>query len=263
MAEPTLAAAYADLLGDVGFFLGFGRGTAFNDPDWTAQQKATIDRCVKGGLRKVYHCGHDWSFLRPVVTLQVDSGKNTVALPDDCGGVEGEVTVSATSTIVWYPVQFTGVGRVYQQQAQCPTTTGRPQLCCVEPALRPTAGQGQRFQLRLWPTADAAYTLKFQYYLNPEYLSGAFPYLYGGAQHAETFLAAAKATAELDLDDIADGPQQAEFLRLLEVSKDIDRRNKPQVFGYNRDLSDHRARNRWGWPGQHGDALITVNGVQY
>lgn len=262
MAESTLAAAYNDLTGDVGAFLGWGRGAANGDQAWTTQQQAVIDRCVKGGLRKVYHCSHDWHFLRPVATLQLASGANTVRLPDDYGAVEGQVVVSAATTIVWYPLDFTGIGRVYHAQAQNPTTTGRPRLCCEEP-LKGTSTQGQRFQLRVWPLADAAYALQFQYYLNPDYLNGGQPYLYGGPQHAETFLAACKATAEIDLDDMAGGPQYQEFMRLLEVSKDIDRRQKPQLLGYNGDASDARARNRWGWRDQHGDALITVKGVQY
>ena len=125
MAESTLSTAYAELVSDVSFFLGWGRVADINDSSLSAQQQATLDRVVRGGLRKVYFCDYSWSFLKPVATLAIDSGKNTVPLPDDFGGVEGEVTVSASSVVVWFPVEFGPIGRVYQAQARERETQAR------------------------------------------------------------------------------------------------------------------------------------------
>ncbi len=261
MAESTLAAAYQDLQGDIGFFLGYGRGVNFSETTWTAPQSTTIERCLKGGLRRVYYCGHPWSFLKPEGTVTLASGAQTVALPDDYNGIEGKIALSTSGSFQWYPLDTTSVETLYRDYATNPTTTGRPVHCCEEPLKGTSSQAGQRFQLRIWPIADQAYTLKFQYKVLPDYLSGAFPYVYGGASHAETFLAACKAVAERDLDDIHDGPQELMFQRLLESSKDEDRSRKPQVYGYNGDRSDRR--EGYYRRDQHGDVLVTYKGVQY
>lgn len=241
---------------DVGFFLGWGRGAAASDVPWDLQQQQAIDRCLKGGLRNFYHCGYNWSFLRPIVQLQLDNAGQTLPLPDDFGGVEGQIVVGLATGIQWWPVDFGGVGQVYQKYAQLPTTSGRPQFCCIEPIKGTTATAGQRFQLRFWPIADNGYTLKFQYYINPDYLSGAFPYAYGGAQHAETLLESCLALAEKILDNEAK-LHEGEFNKRLAISQQIDRRNKPQHLGYNGDWSDTKNRNS----GYRGLNPITVGGV--
>lgn len=255
--EPSLAVAFKELKADVGFFLGWGRGEDYGDVIWTTQQTQAIDRCVKGGLRNFYHCGYNWSFLRPVVTLPLQNADQTVSLPDDFGGVEGQVVVTLGETgIQWWPVEFGGVGKVYQEFAQYPTSTGRPMYCCVEPLKEQSPVRGQRFQLRFWPISDGDYTLKFQYYINPDYLSGTFPYAYGGAQHAECLLESCLALAEKILDNRADLHEQ-EFEKRLAISQKMDGRNKPQFLGYNGDWSDRRS---WRYS-QHGLSPITIGGI--
>ncbi len=258
--ESTLAASYTDLLADVATFLGYTRGVAFGEADWDFRQKANLERCVRGGIRNVYHCGYDWSFLKPVVTLTLSSGANTVPLPDDFGGLEGQIALGATTATVWQPLDVRGIGDLYQQQNLYPTTNGQPLLVAQEPIKGTGPTQGQRFQLRFWPLADQDYRIQFQYYLLPDYLSGALPYVYGGAQHAETFLSSCKAIAERDLDDIIDGPQQIEFMRRLDVSKDLDRRHKPQMLGYNRDHSD--SHSEWTRRDVHwNNPVVTFGGA--
>src|SRR5438552_16657040 len=102
MAEPTLSLAIDDLRGEVGFFLGFGRGAPKGDATWTTQQLATIDSAVASGLRQFYFpppvegqaSSYDWSFLKPIVTLAVASQTRTTPLPDDFGGLEGRINLS-------------------------------------------------------------------------------------------------------------------------------------------------------------------------
>jgi len=134
-------------------------------------------------------------------------------------------------------------------------------MAALQPIKGTTGTQGQRWQLFVFPKSDAAYTLQFQYYLLPDYLSGAFPYAYGGAQHAETLLAACKAVAELELDD-AEGPQAASWQRMLATSIELDRRNKPQNLGYNRDMSDMKHSYPWRQD-LHGYSPVLFGGVQY
>jgi hypothetical protein len=257
MPEPTLNAQFTDLKEDVGFFLGWGR----TESAWDTDQTDSVERCVKGGLRKFYYCGHDWSFLKPVVTLTLESGAETVALPEDCGGVDGKVVVSTDGSSQWCPVDFGPIGRVYQAYASQPSTTGKPLYGCQEPLKGTGPVEANRFQLRFWPIADQAYTLKFQSFINPEYLSGAQPYAYGGPQHAETLLEACLSVAEKILDDQAT-LHDREFKERLAVSIDIDRRQKPQVIGYNRDLSDLMESRRWTGR-DHWSSPVQVNGVTY
>jgi hypothetical protein len=267
MAESTLSYKRVDLKASVGLFLGFGRGADKGDTAWTTKQSALIDDIVASGEHQFYYPpplqgasgSYDWSFLKPVASLTLPSGANTVRMPDDFGGFEGQVTVSAAAGQSYYPVDLTGVGSVYAQQSRLPSTAGRPQLCCLEPVKGTTMASGQRAQLRVWPLADAEYTLQFQYYVLPDAMTDATPYALGGMAHAETLLESCLAIAEQRLDD-ASGVHTAKFMERLAASVSLDRRNKPQHLGYNGDRSDGRVpleRERYGL------ASISYKGVTY
>ncbi len=233
---------------------------AFSDPTWDSHQQASIDRSCKGGLRKVYNCGYDWSFTKPTIQLQLLNGTAILPLPDDYGGLEGpRIQISGPTGQTWWSIDIVGVGLVYEKQNQYPNTTGRPELCCIEPIKGTAPLHGQRFQLNFFPVADQTYTLKLRYYVLPDYLGGSFPYPLGGAAHAETFLEACLSVAEKILDDASD-IHETEFQKLLAQSQDIDRRNKPQSLGYNGDNSD-QLHDR-GLPNHYGD-YIMYRGTQY
>lgn len=257
--ESSLAAQFKDLKADVGFFLGLGRGADFGETAWSAKDENSIARCVKGGLRKFYHSGYDWSFLKPVAALTLASGANTLDLPQDYGGHEGRVSVATRNNQDWHPLDFAGIGQVQDAEARFSNTTGWPQLLATEPMKDTSLYQGQRFRLHVWPTSDQAYTLKLQYYVLPDYLDGSKPYAYGGAEHAETLLEACLSVAETLLDDQAT-IHAAEFQRLLAISMDLDRRKKPQLLGYNADRSDSQHWGRWD---RRDEPAVTFNGVQY
>lgn len=257
--EPSLAIAFAELTGSIGFDLGFGRGADNDDTTWAPEQQAIVTAATKGGMREFYFCGYDWSFLHPVATLTLLSGESTVNLPADFGGPEGKLVVSLAGGARVCVMDFGQVGRVLVQQVAQPDTTGVPQVVCEEPIKTTSKLKGQRHRLRVWPVADQDYTLTFAYYINPNYLSGQFPYAYGGPQHAETLLAACLAYNEQVLDNVKDGPHKARFEERLVKSRAIDARQKPQHLGYNRDHSDGRdvfwdSRHRW-------PEVVTFDGV--
>lgn len=256
----TLAAQLADLQADISFYLGYPRGAAYGEEEPNDAQSNAVARCVKGGLRKVYHCGYTWSFLKPVASLTLPADTSELLMPPDFGSPEGNITVYLSTGVQWWPVPIVGIGMVYSNQAQLPDTTGRPLMACVEPLKGTSVNESQRWQMRLFPISDQAYTLQFAYNINPDYLTGSNPYPYGGPEHAETFLEACLSVAELILDD-KQGVHAAEFARLLTVSMSLDRRNKGQLLGPNADRSDGRTdwRNRW----QHYQDTILVDGVQY
>lgn len=265
--ESTLSLKYGDLAGEVGHFLGYGRGADGGDVAWTGAQEAAIESCLKSGLRQFYFPppvegvsgSHDWSFLRPTAQVTLASGESSVKLPDDFGGFEGEVTLVSSST-AYCPVPLVNEGQVRRWHAESPSSTGTPRAAALEP-LKGTGGRdrGQRFRLAVFPTADAAYTLSFCYYVLPDALTDALPHAYGGTVHAETILESCLAVAEQRLDDSA-GVHTMKFRERLMASISLDRRSKPQKLGYNGDRSDWPGLDYKGrrWPN-----AVTVNGVEY
>lgn len=270
--ESTLSIVWQEYEARVGSFLGWGRGAKYGDSPWTPQQQFEIDGIVSSALRQFYFpapidgetSSYNWSFLKPTSDLSLAQGGTTAPLPDDFGGMEGEAVVSGTNAVAWFPLDFVGQPAIERQAAQYPTTTGRPLSLCVEPLRGQVPPNGQRFQVRVWPIADQDYTLRVQYYILPDYLSGSFPYAYGGAEHTETILESCLAIAEERLDDMPRGmgPHSLKFRERLIASVNMDRRKKPQLVGYNRDQSDLYGRlyppryaRFWGAPG------ITINGV--
>jgi hypothetical protein len=157
-------------------------------------------------------------------------------------------------------IQWRNEGALREMYAATPTMTGPPMLAALSPLKGTTGIAGQRFILHMFPAADQNYTLQAQYYINPDYLSGAFPFAYGGAPHAETILESCLAIAEQRRDD-AMTVHTAKFKERLLASISMDRRLKPQKLGLNRDESDTRQWQRsdvhWWAP------AATYNGTSF
>lgn len=269
MAESTLSVALTDLQQEVGFFLGYGRGAAASEPAWSALQQSSIDSCVKSGLRNFYYpgpvpgvaeAGYEWSFLRPTATLALAAAASTVTLPDDFGGLEGEVYLVSTGSTAAWPVKQVNDGMLLNQYNLLPTMTGKPQMLAVRWTKGTGSTAGQRAEFYVWPKADADYTLTFDYYILPDALTTGAPYAYGSAIHAETVLESCLAVAEARMDDVQTNHADR-FRERLAASIIHDRRSKPQSLGYNRDLSDGRTGLSRRWLHEQGG--VTVDGVQY
>jgi hypothetical protein len=106
VAESTLSLSLDDLKGEIGHFLGYGRGTVFGEPAWTTPQSNNITAVLKSGLSQFYtppptqpgQAPHTWSFLRPFATITLTSGESVVALPDDFGNFEGAIFITTEGT---------------------------------------------------------------------------------------------------------------------------------------------------------------------
>jgi hypothetical protein len=272
-----LTIAFRELQGEIGLQAGWGRGTYFGDPDWAAdgspqgsqRKQQAIDSATKKGMRRFYFSAmapgeataHDWSFLRPTASLALPAGGTEVQLPEDFAGLEGtsEILASSTETMP-RPLQVVGVGKIRSAFADQPSETGPPRMVAVAPLKGTAFNAGQRFQLQIYPLADQAYTLEVEYYILPDYLSGALPFAYGGTAHSGTILEACLAAWERDMDGkIAE--HEAHYQQLLAASISYDRNLKAQVIGFNLDGSDDRGRrrNRREYEG----AFATFSGVLY
>jgi hypothetical protein len=251
VAESTLSLSLDDLKGEIGHFLGYGRGTVFGEPAWTTPQSNNITAVLKSGLSQFYtppptqpgQAPHTWSFLRPFATITLTSGESVVALPDDFGNFEGAIFITTEGTAYRrLPLDVTNPARVQALHAAQPDTTGAPRIAATEAIKGSTATEGTRFNLYYWPTADQNYTLRAEYKYLPDMLTGLLPYPPGGSEHAETIKAACLASAELHLDD-AKGPRWMFFMERLSASVAVDARRKTVTkIGYNADRSDGR-----GW----------------
>ncbi len=266
--ESTLALKYTDLTGEVGDFLGYGAGADNDDVAWDDRTERIINRHVMSGLRWVYFpdltasggVSYDWSFLHIWRQVTLLEGESAIILPDDFGGLEGPVLLSTPEGQNTAPVFMCNPAAIHQKYAEQTDYSGIPRMVALEAIKGTTHTEGSRSRLYVWPLADQDCTFEIGYYVLPAALNRPHPYPYGGATHAETFKAAVKAAAELDSDDKM-GPQYANFIKRLATSISLDRRSKPQHFGYNGDRSDGQEYYR---EVRRNDlALVTFNGVEY
>ena len=262
-----LELAYKELSAQVGFDLGFGRGSEYLAPTgepetaWDSRQLQTITECVRGGLHDFYECGHDWTWKRPIRSVTLLSGQSTVNCPDDFGGKLGDVQLAIDDTTVIGTFPFSSPGVVNRRHTESPTSTGRPQLICLEPFGTPNQLNNQQWRIKVWPISDQDYNLTFPMFVLPRAMSKDFPYAYGGPQHAQTRLAACKAWAEVNIFGIVNGPQSMRYQQLLAASIENDRRYSAQYLGYN---GNRMTRHRIPRGAQHwGRTTLTVNGVTY
>lgn len=269
MAESSLSLKFTDITGEVGLFLGYGRGSDNGDSPWSSQQQAAIESIVRSGLRQFYFpppledggSSYDWSFLKPFTSLAIASGQSVVPMPEDFGGFEGQISVTSGNSTRPWPINLFNEGQVVQAYAKTPTASGPPIMAALRPLKGTGDKRGQRYDLYVYPLTDQAYTLLFAYYLLAEALSGTRPYAYGGMSHVETILESCLAIAEQRLDD-ASTVHTAKFMERLAASISSDRRNKAQTLGYNRDRSDE-VHSQWDRRGRLGWNGITINGTQY
>ena len=141
-------------------------------------------------------------------------------LPDDFGGLIGDVYFQANDGL-WQPLTNTGVAELLEL-FQVSTGTGRPSVCAIE-SINVSGTIGQRSDMMAWRIPDSDYTIRYQYQVLPDTLvAGGYPY--GGARHAETIKYACLAAMERSKFQLADGPLQRYYDRLLALSIKADQR---------------------------------------
>lgn len=260
--ESTLNQTYTDLQGQVGYWAGWGRGALLGDNAWSTKQQQTIDDCLRSGLRRFYYCTppYDWSFLQPITEVTLPVNQTLLRLPDDFGGLNGVITINSvlTGTQLTWVLQITGESTLRQAYQVTPSATGRPVMAALQAIKGTGPTESSRTNLYIYPIPDQEYLLQIPYFVNPDYLTGALPYAYGGAQHYETLKSAVLAAAEEIMDDAATTWNER-FKERIAASINADRRNKPQLVGYNGDRSD--LVGKWRRSDYHGWGSIMVNGV--
>ncbi len=233
MAESTLSLGYPELRSEVGYYLGYGTDSTL----WDSGQAAEILRCVKEGLSRFYMANPFWSFLHPNTTLTFVAGTYNYTLPDDFGGLEGDLTYAASTG--YASITEVGEGVIREKRAGN-VGSGYPYLCAVRP-LASTGSDGQRSEIIFWPVPSAVLVVTYRYTALPGVISATYPYPLGGMMHARTIRQSCIAAAEELINDMPNGPMNVALIPLMEKSLALDKKNSgPQNFG---DFGDRRRRN--------------------
>lgn len=249
-----------------GDYLGWGKGAAAGDVAWDTRKTADLKFWVKYAVNQFYYppilpgerVSYQWSFLFPSSEFTLPAGGQAIPLPEDYAGFEGTLgLVGADRPPI--EIKTVGIGQILREYEAVSNASGQPRFVAVEPIKEVGVGQGQRWQLHVFPAADQQYTLVGRYKIMPQPLTADRPYVYGGPTHSQTILASCLAAVELHRDNMVDGPLNAAFMQRLAASVSLDRELRPEFIGYNADRSDARDwgrgnRHRWG-------NVITVNGV--
>lgn len=235
-SESTLSLYLPDILKEVGWlYLGKRDSSVF-----TADERDQIDLIIEAGLRQFYNA-HPWDFLEQTMTVTTVADTEDYELDANYGGKIGPITFSNNDNR-WYQVNFVPESEIRAlRQYNYTNTSFTPEKAAIQ-AKSSDGSDGQRFEMLLWPTPDAAYTLRFVARVIPSALTDAKPYPLGGMFHGETILESILAVTEQRMDDVA-GVHTQKYERMLQDSIARDKKaNRTEHFGYN---SDHSDINGW------------------
>jgi hypothetical protein len=262
MSESTLNLKLDDIRKKLARFAGWvaniSSGTPWSFKMLSTEQQDIVNDSLASGLRRFYFptptdqptmAGYEWSFLKPIISLDFAINTNIITLPAEYVGVSGtRVTIAPSGTQAQpYEIKWTNEGKIRELYSITPTLIGPPMYVTMISTQGTSPRRSQVFQFYFFPTADQEYTIQTAVTIAPDFLTENAPYAYGGPAHAETVLESCLAVMEERLDDQlqGSGPHAQAFQMRLMASITIDRRNKPPRTGYNSDLSDER---HYGYP---------------
>ena len=228
MAESTLTIDFAEMKARLGHWLGVGRsGTVFDS------YEAQLGRLVNDGARRFYG-EYDWSFLKPERTLAIVADTTIYAAPDDLGGVEGPMTFTTTTARPCVVPQLQLQALRYEVQRQ-PALTGPPRFFAID-QVELEAVTGQRYTFVIFPTPDQSYTLNYVLHVHPNAMSTATDKAYGGMQHSDTIMAAARLEAAHQVAENMIGEADKAYREALTRSVQYDSNKlRAETFGVAND----------------------------
>jgi len=235
----------------VGRELGYGPHPGL----WTRSQIEEVKLCLEQGLRKFYaptilpgeSYSHEWTFLRPLGQLTMESGKYQYDLPPEFAMISGPFTFAPDQNVLHWPIEIQGEEQL-RYQRQWSESAGRPALAAIIPK-HPDHGTEVGWSVTFWPTPDDDYTVHYRYSINPAGLNDDATLPIGGQFHAQTVLKACLTAAE-EMKGIRDGLHSRAFLECLRASVGHDRKlNAPEYLGDGGDGS----RRRGAFGGRFGD----------
>lgn len=243
--ESTLSITRSDIKAALGRFLTISRSSG----NWSSDMVTDMNAVIKSGENSFYHpmvlpgekSVHDWSFLQPIMSLDIDATVADYTLPGDFGGFIDPYLSFAAADNQIFKVELVSAGEILKLRQQENLYSYSQSLWAAETWITGDQTSGQRKKLMLFPAPTSDGTLEAPYHSNPNAISDAAPYPLGGQPHAETLLEAVLSSAELKYND-TEGPHNARFRELMIASVAFDRKvGSPRYLGYNRNRS-HRER---------------------
>jgi len=233
MAESTLTLCYIELMSHVAHFL-YG---ITEIEDLSTQRNAVCDEIVQMGYRQFIYppaaegipTGYEWTFLRPVTTIETVADDADQDLPEDFGRLIGDGFTFEADAQVSPVLADVGEGKIRRLRLSY-NESGRPRVA----GLRRMASDGtepQWWEVMWYPMPDAAYTLHYRYEALVNALTSEKPHPLGGIKHAETIRASCIAAADAKVNDIRGGDSAAEFIRMLASSIKRDKAEGQKFFG--------------------------------
>lgn len=230
MSESTLSVSYADLLIEVGGFLGYG----VKSEDWSAAKLAEVDRYIQSGVRNFYYppavpgvpAGYEWSFLNPTTTITTVAADEAMDLPDALSRITGQLHFAATLNQA--PVIIVSEGQMSALKGR--TTTNDKPKCAAVRSKTSDGATGQRLEIVFWPTPNDAYVLSYRYEAYSGKLTAAKPYPLGGMKHSELIIESCLAIAEQRANDER-GAHTQRFAEMLVAGIEIDKKTGARFFG--------------------------------
>jgi len=141
-------------------------------------------------------------------------------------------------------INFTTSGESYEVVSITDDTTVEVDRAAVSgdetAAFTINEDEGQRFNLLLWPTPDAAYTLHYAKAVQVSRLSPQNYRPIGGMLHGETILASCLAVMQSVMNEPPTYDWKGEYMERLTASVMMDRNiTTPEHLGYNSDQSSN------------------------
>lgn len=157
-------------------------------------------------------------------------------LPDSFASMDSPVIYEPRNTFPWREIKETDALRIHELRQPWPVPN-YPQWFAIRPQTF-DATTGQRYDLLLVPTPNAAYHLRYRCTVNPVTMDATNLYYRGGLPHSETIREAILAAAEQTLLDNA-GMHTTLFMQRMAGSVGADRaRAMPQSLGQDMYLGD-------------------------
>lgn len=153
----------------IGTKLGYGP----NVNTYTEPQRKKVHDIYRSAFRRLSHplvlpkekYPHEWTWLRPTVEMQTLAQKDTYTLPPNYGSIEGPITFKGRDGL-YRPIKITSDSDI-RQRRQDATAEGLPVRGAVRYKGVDEDGR-PRYELLLWPTPDASYTLCYRYKVNAD-----------------------------------------------------------------------------------------------
>ena len=209
----TTQLEWADCMNEVAAYLGAGYESSPSVPTtWNAETTRGITRSVASGYNKLlYPPDYVWSWMRSVGRIQTVSGQAAYLMPEDYGGLKTQMTYDSSTG--WVPVTQKPMSQILRLR-QSSSSGGYPtHVAFVTQKLDGVAAQ--REVAEFWPPPNGAWTLSFVYDIRPTPFDSDHPVPLGGPEVSEALKQLCIAAAELDLEDIPEGPHWKDAQRCL------------------------------------------------